>query len=72
MKPVNLPTETASLKTTLLMVYGPIHTNRSNKRCGFTAAVVAQSVERVDRRAGGRGFDSWGRTNTQGLKITEK
>ena len=24
-------------------------------------------------RAGGRGFDSWGRTNTQGgLKITEK
>ena len=23
-------------------------------------------------RAGGRGFDSWDRTNTQGLKITEK
>ena len=38
----------------------------------FTAAVLAQSVERVDCRAGGRGFDSWGRTNTQGLKITEK
>ena len=37
-----------------------------------TAAVLAQSVERVDCRAGGRGFDSWGRTNTQGLKITEK
>ena len=36
------------------------------------AAVLAQSVERVDCRAGGRGFDSWGRTNTQGLKITEK
>ena len=35
-------------------------------------AVLAQSVERVDCRAGGRGFDSWGRTNTQGLKITEK
>ena len=29
-----------------------------------TAAVLAQSVERVDCRAGGRGFDSWGRTNT--------
>ena len=37
-----------------------------------TAAVLAQSVERVDCRAGGRGFDYWGRTNTQGLKITEK
>ena len=36
------------------------------------AAELAQSVERVDCRAGGRGFDSWGRTNTQGLKITEK
>ena len=45
--------------------------------CGITgyflaAAVLALSVERVDCRAGGRGFDSWGRTNTQGLKITEK
>ena len=38
----------------------------------FSVAVLAQSVERVDCRAGGRGFDSWGRTNTQGLKITEK
>ena len=37
-----------------------------------TPAVLAQSVERVDYRAGGRGFDSWGRTNTQSLKITEK
>ena len=38
----------------------------------LSAAVLAQLVERVDCRAGGRGFDSWGRTNTQGLKITEK
>ena len=38
----------------------------------LTAAVVAQSVERVDCRAGGCRLDSWGRTNTQGLKITEK
>ena len=38
----------------------------------LTAAVLAQSVERVDCRAGGRRFDCWGRTNTQGLKITEK
>ena len=38
----------------------------------ITAAVLAQSVDRVDCRAGGRGFDSWGRTNIQGLKITEK
>ena len=35
-------------------------------------AVLAQSVERVDCRAGRRGFDSWGWTNTQGLKTTEK
>ena len=26
----------------------------------------------LDCRAGGRGFDSRGQTNTQGLKITEK
>ena len=37
-----------------------------------TAAVLAQSVERVDYKAEGRGFDSRDRTNTQGLKITEK
>ena len=41
-------------------------------RGSVTAAVLAQLVERVDRRVGGRGFDSWGWTNTQGLKITEK
>ena len=35
-------------------------------------AVLAQSVERVDCNAGGRGFDSRGRTNTQDLKKTEK
>ena len=34
--------------------------------------MTAVSVERVDCRAGGRRFDSWGRTNTQGLKITAK
>ena len=35
-------------------------------------AVLAQSVERVDCNARGRGFDSRGRTNTQDLKKTEK
>ena len=31
------------------------------------------SVGRVlDFREGGRGFVSWGQTNTQGLKVTEK
>ena len=34
--------------------------------------MLAQSVERVGCRAGGHRFDSQGRTNTQGLKITEK
>ena len=41
--------------------------NKVNKQLvATTVAVLAQSVERVDCRAGGRGFDSWGRTNTQG------
>ena len=33
---------------------------------------ISSVGEALDRRAGGRGFDSRGRTNTQGLKITEK
>ena len=37
-----------------------------------TAAGLAQSVKRLTAEAGGRGFDSCGRNNTQGLKITEK
>ena len=45
---------------------------QSIHRGSVTAALLAQLVERVDRRVGGRGFDSWGRTNTQDLKITEK
>ena len=45
---------------------------KSLRHALLTTAVLAQSVERVNCRAGGRGFDSWGRTNTQGLKITEK
>ena len=45
---------------------------QSIHRGSVTAALLAQLVECVDCRAGGRGFDSWGWTNTQGLKITEK
>ena len=41
-------------------------------RISWYVTELAQSVERVDCRAGGRGLDSWGRTNTQCLKITEK
>ena len=38
-----------------------------------TASGLTQSVERaLDGRAGGSGFDSRDRINTQGLKITEK
>jgi len=40
------------------------------------ASMVTDSISSVGRaidcRTGGRGFDSRGRTNTQGLKITEK
>ena len=35
-------------------------------------AGLAQSVGALDCRVGGRGFDSRGRTNTQGLEMTEK
>ena len=35
-------------------------------------AVLALSVEPVTAEQEVTGFDSWGRTNTQGLKITEK
>ena len=45
---------------------------QSIHRGSVTMAVLTQLVEHVDCRAGGRGFDSWGWTNTQGLKITEK
>ena len=45
---------------------------QSIHRGSVTAALLAQLVECVDCRAGGCGFDSWGQTNTQGLKITEK
>ena len=39
----------------------------------LTAAGLAQSVERLTTEwYVGRGFDSRGRINTQGLKITEK
>ena len=38
----------------------------------LTVAELAQSVEHFDCRAGGRGFNSQGQTNTQGLKTTEK
>ena len=39
----------------------------------YNAKSRISSVGRVlDCRTGGRGFDSRGQTNTQGLKITEK
>ena len=42
----------------------------------FSAILIRGRISSVGRaldcRAGGRGFDSRGRTNTQGLKITEK
>ena len=53
-------------------IYNRTYNSVSLCKLGLTAPVLAQSVERVDSRAGGRGFDSRGRTNTQGLKITEK
>ena len=37
--------------------------------CGGRVSSVGRAL---DDKAGGRGFDSQGRTNTQGLKITEK
>ena len=40
---------------------------------GFEIGSMISSVGKaLDCRVGGRGFDSQDRTNTQGLKITEK
>ena len=41
------------------------------KRCQNHGRISSVGTA-CDCRAGGRGFDSWGRTNTRGLKITEK
>ena len=38
----------------------------------FNRGSVRSVGKACDCRAGGRGFHSWGRINTQGLKITEK
>ena len=49
----------------------PFETSNTDLQILYRGSV--SSVGRaVDWRAGGRGFDSWGRTNTQSLKITEK
>ena len=40
--------------------------------CHFNRGRTSSVGRALDCRAGGRGFDSRGRTNTQGLKITEK
>ena len=41
-------------------------------RPGFNRGRISSVGRAFDYRAGGRGFDSWGRTITQGLKMTEK
>ena len=38
----------------------------------FNRGRISSVGRAFDRRAGGRGFDSPGRTITQGLKMTEK
>ena len=38
---------------------------------GFNRGRISSVGRALDCRAGGRGFDSRGRTNTQGLKTTE-
>ena len=38
----------------------------------FNRSRISSVGRALDRRAGVRGFDSRGRTNTQGLKLTEK
>jgi len=42
----------------------------SHLTCAHSPAGLAQTVERLP--ADGQGFGSWGRTNTQGLKVTKK
>ena len=45
---------------------------KSHTEFQIDAAGLTQSGRALDCRGGGRGFDSRGRTNTQGLKIAEK
>ena len=45
---------------------------KSHTEFQINAAGLSQSGRALDCRAGGHGFDSWGQTHTQGLKITEK
>ena len=48
-----------------------VKTEQAYEKCKIKGRI--SSVGRaLDCRAGGRGFNSRGRTNTQGLKITEK
>ena len=50
-----------------IMEYDPLIVHIPlNSKIHVPVAVLAQSVERVDCRAGGRGFVSRGRTNNSG------
>ena len=48
------------------------HVNGSQERLLITFVRISSVGRALDYRAGGRGFDSRDRSNTQGLKITEK
>ena len=56
-----------------MMVYDPGSNVKPKQLTQFKMSGRVSAVDRaLDGRAGGHGFDSRGRTNTQGLKITEK
>ena len=42
------------------------------RRAGLLSGRISSVDKALDCKVEGRGFDSRGRTNTQGLKITEK
>ena len=45
---------------------------KSHTEFQVNVAELSQSSRALDCRAEGCGFDSWGQSNTEGLKITEK
>ena len=51
---------------------GNTFTDEENEWLSFFYNRIGSVGRALDCREGGRGFDSGGQTNTQGLKITEK
>ena len=59
-------------KNVCLIIYSGMVVNQRISQIPFNRGKISSVGRALDCRAGGRGFDSRGRTNTKGLKMTEK